>query len=245
MTEEVKQWWEATSGYFQEEIDMPVGVDWTGPGAPDIDLFEDVAGTKILELGCGGGQCTVALAKRGAEITGLDLSTEQLEYARELAAEHDADLEFLQGSVTDLGMFDDNSFDVAFNAFVFQWVDDLGACFAETYRVLRPGGRFVFSMPHPFYEITDPETHTVEESYFDTGKQITDYEEMDVDKVSYRRTVSDVYNALLDAGFDVTKMHEPGTDDPDAYDEELWEFQPDHMALVPPTLVVDARKPAE
>jgi ubiquinone/menaquinone biosynthesis C-methylase UbiE len=245
MTGEVKQWWEETSAYFQDEIDMGVGVDWTGPGAPDIDLFGDVAGTEMLELGCGGGQCTVALANRGANITGLDLSTEQLEYARDLAAEHDVDLELLQGTVTDLGMFDDDSFDVAFNAFVFQWVDDLGACFAETHRVLRPGGRFVFSMPHPFYEITDPETHTVEESYFDTGEQVTEYEEMDIDQVTYRRTVSDVYNAVRETGFEVTEMLEPGTEDPEAYDTDLWEFQPAHMALVPPTLIVDAHKPAE
>ncbi|WP_415379961.1 class I SAM-dependent methyltransferase [Halosimplex sp. TS25] len=116
MTEKVKEWWELTAGWFQDEIDLDVGVNWTGTTADDdLTLLPDVAGTDVLELGCGGGQCSVALAQRGANVTGLDLSEEQLSFARELAAEHGADVAFVQGDVTDLGAFPDDSFDVAFN----------------------------------------------------------------------------------------------------------------------------------
>ena len=157
MTEEVRDWWEARADGFQDEIDMDVGINWTGQWAPDVAPFDDgdLDGARVLELGCGGGQCTVAVAQRGADVTGIDLSAAQLAHARDLAAEHDVDADLLQGDVTDLGMFADESFDVAFNAWVFQWVGDLAACFDETYRVLRPGSRFVFSMPHPFFDIVD------------------------------------------------------------------------------------------
>ncbi|QPV64534.1 class I SAM-dependent methyltransferase [Halosimplex litoreum] len=243
MTEEVKTWWEQTARWFQADIDLDVGVNWTGMSADDdLRLLLDVADKDVLELGCGGGQCSVALAQRGASVTGIDLSTEQLAFARDLADEYDADVDFVQGDVTDLAMFPDSTFDVAFNAYVFQWVDDLTACFRETNRVLRSGGRFVFSMPHPVYGLADPETHEVEESYFDTGRQVTPQDDLDVDMVTYRHSVADVHNALVGAGFRVERMLEPGSSDPDDYEEGPWgEHRPELLAKLPSTLIFEAR----
>ncbi|WP_459191225.1 class I SAM-dependent methyltransferase [Halosimplex sp. J119] len=242
MTEEVREWWELTARWFQEDADLDVGVNWTGLGTDDdLTLLLDVAGRDVLELGCGGGQCSVALAERGASVTGLDLSAEQLAFARDLAGERDADVEFLQGDVTDLG-FADDSFDVAFNAYVFQWVGDLAACFREAHRVLRPAGRFVFSMPHPVYGLADAESHRVEGSYFDTGRQVTPQDDLDVDMVTYRHTVSEVHNALVGAGFRVERLLEPGSDDPDDYEEGPWgERKPELLAKLPSTLIFEAR----
>lgn len=190
MTEEVRDWWEARADGFQDDIDMNVGINWTGQWAPDVEV------------------------------------------------------DFLRADVTDLGMFADESFDVAFNAWVFQWVGDLAACFAETYRVLRLGGRFVFSMPHPFYGIVDPESLRVTGSYFDTGRQVTSHDGMDVDQVTYRHSVSGVHNALRRAGFEIERLLEPGTDDPDAYGSGPWgEFVPELLHRVPSVLIVDASKP--
>jgi len=243
MTKAVRDWWETTSEYFQAEIDMEVGVNWMGLGYGDLDLLGGVGGLDILELGCGGGQCAVALAKRGATVTGLDVSTEQLAHARELAAEHGVDVDLVQGDVTSLG-FGPEQFDIAFNAWVFQWVGDLAACFGETHRVLRPGGRFVFSMPHPVYELVDAETHEIEESYFDTGRYVLSHEEMDIDQVMFRHTVSGIYNALVEAGFTVERLREPGTANPEDYEPGPWgEFTPALMSNVPPVLVVETRKP--
>jgi SAM-dependent methyltransferase len=241
MTEEVKAWWELTAEWFQDEIDRDIGVNWTGSTTDDdLTLLDDVAGADVLELGCGG-QCSVALARRGANVTGIDLSAEQLSFARGLAAEHDVDVALVQGDVTDLGVRDD-AFDVAFNAYVLQWVDDLAACFRETHRVLRPGGRFVFAMPHPVYPLADPDTHTVEESYFDTGRQVTQYDDLDQEMVTYRHRVSDVHNALIRAGFRVERIREPGSDDPDDYETGRWgEEQPALLAKLPSTLVFEAR----
>ncbi|QLH76729.1 methyltransferase domain-containing protein [Halosimplex rubrum] len=243
MTEEVKEWWELTARWFQDDIDLDVGVNWTGMSADnDLRLLLDVAGKDVLELGCGGGQCSVALAERGANVTGIDLSTEQLAFARDLSDERDTDVAFRQGDVTDLGMFDDDSFDVAFNAYVFQWVEDLAACFREAHRVLRSGGRFVFSMPHPVYGLADPESHEIEESYFDTGRQVTPQDDLDVDMVTYRHSVADVHNALVGAGFRVERMLEPGSADPDDYEEGPWgEHRPELLAKLPSTLIFEGR----
>lgn len=245
MTNEVKAWWERTAEYFQAEIDLDVAVNWTGFGQNDLELLDDVNGADVLELGCGGGQCSVALAQRGGNVTAIDLSEAQLAYARELADEHDTSVDFVQGDITDLSFFEDERFDVAFNAYVFQWVEDLAACFAETYRVLRPGGRFVFSMPHPYYEVIEPESAIVVESYFDTGRQVTESDELDIHMVTFRHTVSDVFNALTDAGFRVDQILEPGTEDPDDYDAGPWGFYtPEMMSKLPATLIFDAQKSA-
>jgi ubiquinone/menaquinone biosynthesis C-methylase UbiE len=241
MTEEVKRWWEATAEHFQDDIDLPVGINWTGFGHSDLTLLDDVAGNDVVELGCGGGQCSVALAERGATVTGVDIAAEQLGFARDLAVERGVNVEFLQGDITDLGLAD-ASFDLAFNAWVFQWVGDLNAAFAEARRVLRPGGRFVFSTPHAAYELADPDSTRVEESYFDTGRHVTSHEGVDAEEVTYRHRVSDVYNALVDAGFRVERLHEPGSDDPADYEEGPWGcMTPELMSKLPTTLVVEAR----
>lgn len=241
MTREVKAWWEETAEYFQSEIDMDVGVNWVGFG-PELNLLEPVDGKAALELGCGGGQCSVALAERGADVTGIDLSAEQLAHAQKLADERGVDISLIEGDLTDLPVADE-SVDVAFNTWVFQWVEDLDACFAEAHRILRPGGRFVFSTPHPFYEIVDSETHEVSESYFDTGQYVVHQQETEHDQPLVRHRVSDIYNALADVGFDVRELREPGTDNPKDYEEGPWGIHtPELMSKVPVVLVVDARK---
>ena len=244
MTEEVKRWWEETARWFQADIDLDVGINWTGTGneSSDLDLLTDVAGADVVELGCGGGQCTVELARRGADVVGVDLSREQLGYAGDLVAEHGVGgaVALLEGDLTALSLAA-GQFDVAFNCWVFQWVGDLDAAFAEAARVLRPGGRFVFATPHPVYGLADPETGEVVESYFDTGRQATTEDGLDADQVTYRHRVSDVYAALVDAGFRVEQLLEPGSADPDDYEEGPWgELTPELTSKLPTTLVVDA-----
>lgn len=241
MSREVKDRWEHTSDEFQETADVTVGIDWQWAEVEDADLLGDLSGQDVLELGCGGGQQTVGLVERGATVTGVDLSREQLCHAVALFAERGLDVGVVEGDVTELP-FEADRFDLAFNTWVFQWVPDLRACFEETHRVLRPDGRFVFSMPHPFFSLADPDSHEVVESYFDTGRQVTvDGREDYPDLVTYRQKVSDVYNWLRDAGFDVERMFEPGSPDPDDYEAGPWGNSPPELrAKFPRTLVVAA-----
>jgi SAM-dependent methyltransferase len=206
-------------------------------------LLGDVAGTRAIELGCGGGQFGLALADRGADVTGVDISEAQLEYARQHASETGADVDFVETSVTDLDEFADASFDLAFSAFAFQWVEDLEAAFAEAYRVLEPGGRLVYSVDHPFYKTMDPDTHEPERSYFSEEPRRAYSERFDAELVVYSRGIGETVSLLTDVGFDVEAIREPGHEDPDAYENAFGSFEPDLMATVPPTVVYAARKP--
>lgn len=241
---EVREWWEATAGYFQAEAAVEVGVDW-GPGVTrELDVLPDVDGRDVLELGCGGGQFGVGLAERGARVVGVDLSRAQLEHAATLAADRGVSdrVALLEGTVTELPVAAD-AVDLAVSAYALQWVPDLEATAAEAARVLRPGGHLVVSMPHPFYTVFDPETRTLTRSYHEPGPTRTSHEGIDPDEVLFRRRMGDIHAALRGAGFDVEALIEPGTADPEAY-EARWSSRPELMARVPRTLVVRARLPA-
>ena len=245
MTDEAREWWNAWADEFQREVDIDVAVAF-GPGAPpgdDLGLLGDVAGERAIELGCGGAQFGLAVAERGANVTGVDISDAQLAHARENADERDADVDLVQGSVTDLDGFDDESFSLAFSAFALQWVEDLEAALAEAYRVLEPGGRLVYSVDHPFYKTIDSETHEPARSYFSEEPRRAYSERFDAEMVIYSRGIGETVSLLVDVGFDVEAIREPGYEDPDAYENAFGSFEPELMAKVPPTVVYAARKP--
>lgn len=98
-------------------------------------------GTKLLDLGCGAGGASVLAAQLGANVTGVDASTNLIEVARERMPE----TPFQVGEIEDLP-FPDGSFDVVFAANVFQFADDQRKAVREARRVLDRGGRLVVGM---------------------------------------------------------------------------------------------------
>jgi SAM-dependent methyltransferase len=246
MEERAREWWNAWADHFQTEYgdgEIEVGIDW-GPGAPkgdDLGLLGDLDGTKTIELGCGGAQFGLALAEQGADVTGVDISGAQLSHARANADERDADVEFIEASVTDLSMIRDGTYGLAVSAFAFQWVGDLDSCFREASRILADGGRLVFSVDHPYYKLIDPETGEFERSYFGDAPRQEYSDGLDAKMVIHRRGVAETVNRLTDAGFTIEQLREPGHADPAEYVSEFGSFDPELMATVPPTIVYAAR----
>ena len=93
-------------------------------------------GDRVLDACCGTGDLTVADARAGGHVTGLDFSERMLDRARRKAPE----LEWVQGDLLALP-FEDGSFDAATVGFGVRNVEDLPAAVRELRRVLRPGGR--------------------------------------------------------------------------------------------------------
>lgn len=246
---ETRDLWDAWSEDFQAawnadtgEGELPPADVHFGPGLTAeerFDLLPDFAGDDVVELGCGGGQASVGFARRGAaSVAGVDFSTRQLAHAERLAGLHGVDVDLLAGDVTDLPLAAD-AFDLAFSSWVFQMVGDLERCFAEAARVLRPGATLLFAVPHPFYELFDPETREVARSYFAAEPERKSIGDIEPEMTVYHHTVGGIHRALVDAGFVVERVVEPGSDDPDDYREQ-WSQKPELMAAVPPTLVVRA-----
>lgn len=248
MTSDIQDWWDKNSEEYQDDCRIPVDIHY-GPSSPNEDelkLLGKLAGKRVLELGCGGGQCSVAFALRGARVTGIDFADGQLAFARTLAAENGVEAEFLQHDVKDLSPFADASLDIVFSAFTLMYLDDRPQVFREVRRVLKPGGIFAFSLDHPLFRKVDLDTLTVVESYNETGPAVDDLGALGTTTM-YRYRVSDLHNALVDAGLVVERVIEP--DSRKRYDYDPWfgrwgVYLPKVLDLVPPTLIFKAVKPA-
>jgi SAM-dependent methyltransferase len=102
-------------------------------------------GCPALELGCGGGQATLALAEHGYEATGVDFSETAIELAKQNADDEEIDAEFVVGGVTDLGEFDDGQFGLIVDNHCLHCLiepEHRQAMLREAERLLYPGGVF-------------------------------------------------------------------------------------------------------
>jgi len=112
-----------------------------------LALAGHVAGRRILDVGCGSGPLSEALRDRGAIVTGLDASAKMVELARRRLGDG-ADLQ-----VADLGgplPFPGSAFDDVIACLVLHYLEDWTGPLAELRRVLKPGGRLIVAVDHPF-----------------------------------------------------------------------------------------------
>jgi len=257
MTRETKKWWDETSKWYQAESKIPIAVHY-GPGSPNDDklgLIGKVKGKRILEIGCGGAQCSIAFAKLGAKVTAIDISTEQLKFAKKLAEQNRVRVDFYQGDIKRLWQISSNSQDIVFSAYALLYVDDLRKCFSEVKRVLKKDGLFVFSLGHPFWTVIankprDARRFGPKYSYFDTGKfeNVERWPDGSLHKfVMYRHTISDLYGTLTGAGFVVESILEPDSRKRHPKDSwyGLWEYTPELLKLIPPTIIFRCRPISE
>jgi len=102
------------------------------------------SGQRVLDVGCGTGPVAVTAARKGARVTGLDLTPELLERARENSRIAEVDIEWRQGDAEELP-FPDNTFDVVLSQFGHMFAPRPEVAVAEMLRVLKPGGTVAFS----------------------------------------------------------------------------------------------------
>ncbi|WP_230487158.1 class I SAM-dependent methyltransferase [Nocardioides anomalus] len=177
-------------------------------------MLGDVSGKDVLEVGSGAGQCSRWVREHGGRGFGVDLSFRQLQHGRRLDDATGVPVPSAQATATALP-FRDDSFDVVFSSFgALQFVSDLEAAVAETARVLRPGGRYAFSITHPtrwmFPDDPGQPGLTASQSYWDR----TPYVEVEdrtgeVAYVEHHRTLGDWVSLLAAEGFRLTDLLEP------------------------------------
>lgn len=235
--------YQASHGTFLGDVRFvwsPEGVDET-----EARVLGDVAGRDVLEIGCGAAQCARWLAGRGARAVGLDVSHRQLQHGRRIDLDTGVPVPTVCATAAVLP-FGDDSFDVAFSAFgALQFLHDAATAVAEVARVLRPGGRFAFSVTHPvrWTMPDDPSAEglVVTSSYWDR----TPYVEQDpetgaVTYVEHHRTIGDWVRILTGCGFRLEDLIEPEW--PEGHDRVWGGWGPVRGALIPGTAIFSASR---
>lgn len=235
--------WDRHSASYQAGARLPTDVAHYGPDIgteADFKLLGDVKGKRVLELGCGGAQCSIAFAKQGATAIGIDFSREQLDFAKRLCDREGVKVELHLGDLADLAFIRADSIDLAFSAYAFGFVEDLNRVFRQVHRVLKPGAPLVFSLPHPAYDMIDdddPEQPLlIRRSYFDTTP--IDYEWNGIPFTDYRHTIADLVTFLNRASFRIDHVLEP---EPVSSGPRSAAWR-DTFRWVPRTVIVRARK---
>jgi SAM-dependent methyltransferase len=246
-----RDWWDAAAPAYLAEHGSDLGdADflWCPEGLREGDahLLGDVAGRRVLEIGCGSAPCARWLRSAGADVVAFDLSAGMLARAAELNRSTGITVPLVQAEAGALP-FADGSLDLACSAYGgLPFVADAGAVLAEVTRVLRPGGRFVASVNHPmrwpFPDSPDPADLRIVSSYFDR----TPYVETGVDGrtvyVEHHRTVGDWVRAVVGAGLVLDDLVEPEWTPGRTQNWGQW--SPERGALVPGTLILVCAKPA-
>ncbi|MBD2615454.1 MAG: class I SAM-dependent methyltransferase [Nostoc sp. ZfuVER08] len=119
-----------------------------------LGLCEPVNGLRVLDIGCGEGYCSRELRRRGAaQVHGIDLSQSMIEAATMQEVENALGISYEVGCATNLKQFNNGELDLVVAVFLFNYltIAQTQECMTEVARVLRPGGRFVFSVPHPSF----------------------------------------------------------------------------------------------
>ena len=98
------------------------------------------AGARVLDVACGNGNATLAAARRGATVTGLDYVPELVRKAGERARAEQLAVELVVGDAERLP-FEDGDFEVALSSFGVMFTADHDRAAREMLRVVRPGGR--------------------------------------------------------------------------------------------------------
>lgn len=131
-----KEW---STGSYQ-----PLAMAFLPLAARLVDAAGVEPGDRVLDVACGTGNVALTVHRRGAQVTGVDITPTMLEMAREQARVIDAEIDWREGDAADLA-FPDDAFDVTLSCLGHMFVPDASATATELLRVTAPGGTVAFT----------------------------------------------------------------------------------------------------
>jgi len=212
-----KRAWNAYATRYFKQANLSYDVVDYGDPRCDTDetlhLLPDVLGKTVLELGCGGGNVGIALAKRGAQVTGVDLSSAQLQIAKQKAEEQGVTVRYIESPIETFNFMSIAPVDLVISVCALQYVADLPEVFNQIYTALAPSGIFVFSTDDPiFYSVAAKflwDEPGLQPTYFYSGAEIWKWEKGDeYSFTSYRHPIDFYVNTLARTGFHIEQFHE-------------------------------------
>jgi ubiquinone/menaquinone biosynthesis C-methylase UbiE len=192
-------------------------------------LVGPVRGLRVLEIACGNGYLAREFARRGARrVVGVDRSNASIRLALRRERTRPQGVRFEVGDASHL-RFGDGAFDLVVANMALMDIADAAGAVREAARVLVPGGRFVFSISHPCFDLDDRSVWSVERGFGPDGvfrdtvyRKVSGYRDERKSRspwrvdphtvvwtVSFHRTLSTYVRYLRAAGFAVTGLEEP------------------------------------
>ncbi len=184
-----------------------------------IQELGHIEGKKLIHLQCNTGADTISLARMGANVTGVDLVPENIDYARQLAVDCGInDARFIESNVLEIMEKHDEKYDIVFTTEgVLCWLPDL-FLWARNIRHLLADDGFLYVLDgHPFFMVWDEEKLpdlVVKYPYFqktaDQDEWIGGYAAKPKNAVNYAwmYTIGEIINALSQAGLHIEWFHE-------------------------------------
>lgn len=180
-----------------------------------LSLLPDLAGLKVLDVGCGPGAYAEELAIRGATVSACDMSEKMLEQANlrinKAIAQGRVEpnqIEFHHLDLTQpLTMFQDSSYDLVNAPLCLDYIEDWTTLFCEFNKKLKPGGMLLFSAGHP---ASDAEYFKTKK-YFEVEQVQATWTGFGIRVLmpSFRRSMAEVFNPVINAGFVLDHVLEP------------------------------------
>jgi 2-polyprenyl-6-hydroxyphenyl methylase / 3-demethylubiquinone-9 3-methyltransferase len=137
-TSQAEQWWDPTGPLATLHAINPLRLNW-------IDGHAGLRGRKVLDVGCGAGILSEAMALRGAQVTGIDAGAEQLEVARAHAAEAGLEISYHHTTAEAFAEHHAGAFDVVTCMEMLEHVPDPESALAALARLTAPGGLLFLS----------------------------------------------------------------------------------------------------
>ncbi|MEF3306258.1 class I SAM-dependent methyltransferase [Paenibacillus sp. GYB003] len=203
-------------------------------------LFGDVSGKKMLEIGCGNGQSLQYHGDRKAsELWGMDISEKQIEKATQHLTSCGLSAKLICSPMEEECGIPEEYFDYVYSIYAIGWTTDLEGTFSRIASYLKKDGVFIFSWSHPIHKCVALENDilTFKKSYFDESWYSVSLDEGAL-TISDRK-LSTYVNALAKAGFVIEELIEQS-------DDEIIQASDSDFAkkakMLPVTFVVKARK---
>lgn len=188
-----------------------------------LDILGRVEDKRILDAGCGNGYLCRLLSTKGAKSTGVDVSKRFIEIAEQREKQKPLNIQYHVGSLCELSMFADETFDAIVSNIVLSDLQNLNQAFQELNRVLIKGGKLVFSIMHPCFSSTaikgwvkkpvdsnrrEDWLYWKVDRYFE--RSVEEWRMYDFSPVyGFHRPLSEYITLLISNGFTITDFEEP------------------------------------
>lgn len=185
-----------------------------------LDVIGSVQGKDVLDLYCGAGYLSRRLSVLGGKVTAVDRSERLIGIAGEINNREDHSIKYAVADATDLSVVEDSTFDDIICNMGMMTARDLAGTIAELARLVKLGGRFIFSVIHPCFSMPDacwatdedgkPLYKTVDNYFTENWYpcELITSTRRDGKRIKHR-TLSRYVNALAARGFNVRRIVEP------------------------------------